>query len=361
MRTEIQPDFKPSFHCQHPAFWPGDLTTIYARVKAYQKGPVRQIATSPGGRPVFVAEYNEKQPFISKANFNSAVGARDLTAYADKTYRTRPVVMILGPVHGEETSASTGCVNLLQVLETGKDLRGKRWPELTELAQSCRLLVIPVGNPDGLARFGPGCVMNCDFYEFRYWAQGTYRDGRLCDWPECKAQHPMVGDNVGHLGAYFNDAGVNPMHDEFTAPMSTEAPAILRVAREEAPDLILGLHSHEAAPAILQPAYVPMHIKREAAEFARRVQVAFEGAGLPNSRPFAPKADGESGAIEPLNLTGALYHVSGALSMTFESPSGIAGKLQVTHEDMLDIQLTLYQEALKFAHERLNAWPAAAV
>ena len=45
----------------------------------------------------------------------------------------------------------------------------------------------------------------------------------------------MVGD-VGILGAYFNDDGVNPMHDDFFLPMASETEAILRLAREEARD-----------------------------------------------------------------------------------------------------------------------------
>ena len=64
--------------------------------------------------------YGEREPFPTRANFNSAVGAHDLTAYADKSSRTRPVVIILGQVHGNETNASTGCVNLMHLLETGK-------------------------------------------------------------------------------------------------------------------------------------------------------------------------------------------------------------------------------------------------
>ena len=60
--------------------------------------------------------------------------------------------------------------------------------------------------------------------DLRFWGQGTWKDGTLCDWPACKRQHPMAGENIGFLGCYFNDAGINPMHDEFFAPMSPEAP-----------------------------------------------------------------------------------------------------------------------------------------
>lgn len=73
------------------------------------------------------------------------------------------------------------------------------------------------------------------------YGQGTRKDGSLYGWPGAKAVHPMRGD-VGILGAYFNDDGINPMHDEFFAPMAEETKAIVQVARQEAPDITVSLH-----------------------------------------------------------------------------------------------------------------------
>jgi len=359
---EHRPDFEPCFTCKHPDFWAGDVETIYRRIEAVEKGEVTQIGISPGGRPFYVVAYGDREPFVSKANFNSAVGARDLTAYADKSDRLRPVVILLGPVHGEETNGSTGCVNMMQIMETGEDLRGQAWPELREIAETCRLLIIPTANPDGTARFAPGCFVGCEPYEVRYWAQGTYSDGTLCNWPQCKAKHPMRGSNVGFLGAYFNDDGINPMHDEFFAPMGPEAPAIMRVAREEAPELICGLHGHPSSVAVLEPAYVPMYMKRECSEFARRLKARYEQVGLPCAEPFAPQPDGDQPPGPPFNLTSALFQTSGAMSFTLECPVGFSGDnaLACSHEDILDMQLHLYHECITFAHDRLKAWPEAA-
>lgn len=358
---EHRPDFTPAFSCDHPAFWAGDLETINTALGRVAKGEVRCIATSPGGRPIHLVAYNDKEPFLSRANFNSAVGAGDPTAYADKGKRTRPVVLILGPVHGNETNGSTGCVNMMQVMETGADLRGQPWPELAELGWSCRTLIIPVANPDGLARFRPGCAVGCEEYEMVYWAQGTDREGRLWEWPGFKARHPMRPEHGEALGGNLNDAGVNPMHDEFFAPMGPEAPAILGLARDKAPEIIAGLHAHPTAPAILQPAHVPMYVKREAATLARRLKEAYRQAGLAYAEPFTPEPDGEQPPGQPFNLTSALFHTSGALSFTFECPCGMdaEGALPCTHEEMLDMQLILYQECFRFAHERLRAWPGA--
>lgn len=360
MPAPPHPDYVQSVHCDHPPFWAGDLEAIYGEVQAAKRGEVTKIATSPGGRPVYAVAYGPKEPFPTRANFSSAVGAHDLTAYADKSGRTRPVVVILGQVHGNETNASTGCVNLMHLLETGKDLAGRELPDLLQAAEACRVLVIPVANPDGVARFARGCHVGNSRDEVEYWAQGTREDGSLWGWPGFKGNHPMQGD-VGFPGCNLNDAGVNPMHDEAFAPLSQEAPAILRLAREEAPELICGLHAHPTAPAILEPAYVPMYIKREAADLAERLKQAYIAAGIPHAEPFTPRVDGEDPPGPPFNLTSALFHTSGALSFTFECPCGMVAEnaLASSHEEMLDMQLVLYEECFRYARLRLEAWPGA--
>jgi hypothetical protein len=52
-------------------------------------------------------------------------------------------------------------------------------------------------------------------------------------------------------------------------------------------------------------------------------------------------------------LTSALHHVCGGVSILFECPHGLKEDIypQVNHENILDIQLILYQELLAFANE----------
>ena len=95
------------------------------------------------------------------------------------------------------------------------------------------------------------------------YGQGTHRDGSPWGWPGAKALHPMKGD-VGILGAYFDDDGVNLMHDDFFLPASRATEAILRLARREAPDVAVSLRSHENPPVVLQTAFVPLFVKGRA-------------------------------------------------------------------------------------------------
>jgi hypothetical protein len=65
-----------------------------------------------------------------QANYNSAVGARNPAFFAKKDEQTKPVIFFLGPVHGQEPEGIVGLVNLIHIAETGKDYRGKEWPEI---------------------------------------------------------------------------------------------------------------------------------------------------------------------------------------------------------------------------------------
>jgi len=244
-------------------------------------------------------------------------------------------------------------VNLIQVMETGRDLAGRDQSELREMGRRCRLLILPAGNPDGIARFEPRTARGMPMDEFQFWGMGTWSDDTIAVWPASKRQHPRVGEEIGWMGCYFNDAGINPMHDEFFAPMGPEAPAILRVAMEEGPDLAVSLHSHGSSPVVLRPAYVPMEIQAEMRSLAERFNALMAERSLPHGGLFDPTPEnGEHPA--PFNLTSAIYHISGAAVFTFECPHGIADDkmCQVTYQEILDIQLGLYEAMMRHAIER---------
>ncbi len=224
-----------------PEFWVGDLDRLKQHLSTLKKAEVSTIAVTPGGRPMQLVTLGEPEAVAHKANFNSAIGGQDSAAYMDKTARKKPVIFFIGPVHGAEVESLTGLVNLINIMETGRDLAGRDQAELRALGQQCRLLIIPAGNPDGTARFEPRALFGMALEDLQFWGQGTWSDDTFCGWPESKRRHPMAGDDVGFLGCYFNDKGINPMHDEFFAPMGPEAPAILKVAREEGPDLAVSL------------------------------------------------------------------------------------------------------------------------
>jgi hypothetical protein len=334
-----------------PKFWIGDVRDLSTRFEKLTEGKVTTIAISPGGRPMRLVTYGRKEKLGHKANFNSAIGGREPAAYMDKPARKKPVILFIGPVHGAEVEALTGLVNFINIMETGEDLRGKPHAKLRALGERCRLLIIPEGNPDGIARFEPRSLCGMEGDDLRFWGQGTWSDDTFCGWPQSKRRHPMAGDDVGFLGCYFNDKGINPMHDEFFDPMGPEAPAILKVAAAEGPDLAVSLHSHENKPAVLRPAYVTVEIQQDIRSLAERCYGILAERGLPHGGYFEAKPEG-GGNPSPFNLTSALYHVSGAGSFTFECPHGLKNGCRVSFDQILDIQLSLYEAMLRHEIEK---------
>jgi hypothetical protein len=268
-------------------------------------------------------------------------------------------VLLLGPVHGGEVEGIAGLVNLMQIAETGKDLRGRGWHPLAENVHRCRTLIIPLANPDGRLRFPRHSSVGAKLADRQRWEMGVDAQDNSFHWPEVKRLHPMRGPRVKNLGAYFNDAGVNLMHDEWFAPLTGQTRALLDLAREEAPDFAVSLHSCASAPVILEPAYVPWTVKEAVAAFSQRLRERYAAADLPHAKLGRPPTeDGRDFPPPSFNLTSALHHACGAVTMVHECCQGVIDEPypQLGHNELLDLELLLFDELLRFAVENPVDW-----
>ncbi len=346
-----------------PDFFKSKLSDIDHEIINIKKGEVKVIATSPGGLPVYAVYYGDKDNFHSQANYNSAVAARNAAFYAKKDSTTKPVIFFIGPVHGQEVEGIVGLVNLIHIAETGKDYRGRDWSALKGKMEQCRTIIIPCSNPDGRQRCPYDSFVGLPTKIMTKYGQGTRKDGTSWGWPQAKSVHPMKGD-VGILGAYFNNDGINIMQDEYFAPMAKETTAILEIARLEAPDMAVSLHSHENRPIILQPAYVAMFMKYRVHELAQNLNERYKSAGLayyPEDWFWTPRADDpEFPPKTTFNLISALHHISGTMAFTFECSHGSlpddSTEPIVNYDDILTIQLTLYDEMFDYALKNRLTW-----
>ena len=335
-----------------PSFWKTDLNYIESTYLGAKKCAEKQIlCQSAGGRPVYMLAYGEKKQ-LGRANYSSALGARDKGCYCPKDQT--PSVIIIGAVHGAELEGVAAIANLVSLLETGVDLKGERNDSLLEAARAVRLCIIPVANPDGRARVRPDSMVGLDFTEFRYWSQGTWADGSPCAWPQCKSVHP-IKSAADFLGAYYNDDGVNIMHDNFFHPMARETQAILDLCEGEGADLVLHLHGGGNIKGGMLPTdYVTAECSRAIDEIYLRCQARGEGEGLDFFRGAIPGVP--SGENPPsFNLVSATHHVSGAISACYESNQGIVddpvGK-PLGYETILRMHEILFEEWLKFVREK---------
>src|SRR5262249_24739298 len=144
-------------------------------------------------------------------------------------------------------------------------------------------------------------------------------------WPAVKRIHPMRPGVYRSLGSYFNDDGINLMHDEWFEPMAAETRAFFELARDEAPDYIVSLHSHASAPSVEPTTYVPRMVKETIKQLGARVQKRYADAGLPHRAQGGPepREDGMKFPPPSFNLCSALHHACGAVAFVHECCVGV--------------------------------------
>ena len=333
-----------------PSFWKTSLASIETAWQNAEKAAEKRIlCRSAGGRPVYMLAYGEKKR-TGTANYSSALGALDKGCYAPRGQK--PCVILIGAEHGQETEGTAALMELVSLLETGCDLRGQRDDALLAAAEKIRLVIVPVANTDGRARVQPEAMVGQPFAGLRYWGQGTWRDGSQCGWPECKRIHPIAG-HTDFLGGYYNDDGINLMHDNFFHPMAAETQAILDLCAQEAADLVIHLHGGDNCPGNFLPThYVTQECGNAIEELGRRCHRAGEAEGIPYVYPTAPAVP--QGANPPsFNLVSACHHVCGGVSVCYESNEGLTDceRPGFTHERILRMHRILFAESFALAQE----------
>ena len=339
-----------------PEFWKTRNEEVKEVMDIVKKGAVRVITKSAGGRDVYLVEYGEKQDFNSMATYSSAMGAGGIKYFADKAGK-KPVVFIIGAEHGGEVEGSAAILNFIKMIETGTDFKNETIPFLRDCVDNIRLLLIPIVNPDGRARMDIDTVNRIPYDVFRHYSQGRWNDGTLCEWPQCKQISP-IKEYSSFLGSYFNDDGVNIVHDNFFGKMANETQAIFDVAIDEKPDFTLHLHGASAKNFMECASYSPPYFKDIAQNLKERVTKEADKEGL---QTICGGIKDESGNPWPtFNIMSALHHACGTVSILHESSQGVLppeGKeLQEwqgnqTHDEILRQLYILFEQTIKYAHE----------
>jgi hypothetical protein len=362
-QPKVYKDIPPEYLVQAkviPDFWVSTVDGVFAFLDTrVHKGEVQQIGTTAGGRPMRAVFYGQPRGPKGHTTFSGSLGFRDVRAFIGPDYGKK-VYMAMGSVHGGEIEGIVGMVNLISVLETGSDLRGKPWPEITAAAAKLdRIILIPITNVDGRARvpyrmlrnWGP----NKNVQE--YFNTGGYKDGTLLGYPNCKQYIPLDFSTVAFPGGYPNDAGVNFQHDDFFGHPQPETRALLDLVARERPDITMNMHTGGVfmgmAREVLEPSLLPVQD-----EFFRRLHTALTLAKLRATDDVAQESDPSKERFGVFNLDTVLNLNSGALAMLVESPSHAAspairyGKpYPFSPDDILNAQLIAHQEAMKFLAE----------
>ena len=340
-----------------PVYWKTRLDEVEETLKLVKKGVVTNVGTSAGGRPIYKVEYGKSNlPKGTSDNVSSALGGRSYKSYADKSGEDYvPTAFFVGCVHGGEFEGTSALLNMIKAIETGTDYRGERCDELVALAERVHLVIIPMANPDGRSHIPFDSYVGKTFHDLRYYNQGTWKDGELCGWPGCKLKHP-IKEHVGYLGGYFNDDGVNMMHEDwFSGNLSAGTRAVLDVCRKDAPDFSILLHGGDNCTShILSPAYASLKAKKEAHEVSKMVKAACEAKGV-RYTVHALDSEGENKEPSPVafNLISAMHHCCSEPAVTYESNQGLCDKGDVIYgyEEIYKAHTNLFAETMRYVLE----------
>lgn len=329
-------------------FWKTRPEDVEAMLDSARLGKVHTLCQSAGGRTIRYLTYGEPEDYGRQANYNSACGARNPAYYANRAGK-RPTILIFGATHGQETEGVAAMMNLISLLETGRDLRGEARPEITEAfaRADCRLILLPLYNYDGRVRCEPDSMLGETMESLRHYGQGRWKDGSLCGWPECKTVHP-IKEAVSFLGGYFNDDGVNLMQDNFFLPMAQETRALLELCDRESPECTVALHGGDNCTNFFCPIE---YASQEAKEGVRRLAEAtavYEGELGFVSRVL-PISESKGNPPPSFNLASAIHHVCGGVSAVYESNEGLAKDNGFSAEEILLRHYCMFRAVLSLA------------
>lgn len=342
-----------------PPYW---LTTN-EEVKEFldtkvKNGKVEIYGISEGGRAIYAVSYGEPRRWKGTTTFSGSLGFLNEEAYRGPDHE-KTVYFGLSGIHGGEFEGIMGTLNLISVIETGKDLDGKEWTEISETIKKLdRIVLVPIANPDGRARVpirmqkyrGTNNIVH------EYLNTGGNPDGSIIGWPMIKEFIPLDFNRPGFPGGYPNDAGVNMMHDDFFGDAQPETKALFNLAEREKPDLVLNMHTG-AVYINMQRPFCEQKLDTVWNSLFMRSHKRLALEGLLRTKDVERESDPYKIKAKNYNLNTALNLHCGTLSVTVESTShGFSSKSGddiafYSPKMLLEAQLYLHLEAINFLVE----------
>lgn len=314
-----------------PDFWRVRPDEIMDYCKSIRKGHVEVAARTPLGYPVYAVYYGDFNEAPPQTNFGAGNSSSAISSYLGRPADAPQTIMFIAGVHGSEPETVAAAMNMLSLLETGKDFRGREYPEFLELASRYRLIIMPCVNMDGRS-IAPDHFRGQPYEIFRGCSQGWWKDGSLIGWMGSKEWFPLPLDKVLFPGGYPNSEGYNIMHDITPGDVRTEeARAVYRLIARWRVDFLLNGHSCEYEPFMIYPSSVdtPEHVSR-GTELCTSINTALYEAGL---RRWPASVGAPSRTLNISNMTNLC---SGGLGLTLECYHGCANKDGVTVDYSFD-------------------------
>ena len=318
-----------------PEWWKVRTGEIKELCNGIKKGFTETIAKTPGGYPVLSVYYNCDPLPAPGVNWSAASSSSNPEKFKTRLDAKQTIVLCAG-IHGAEPEGIAAALNVISLMETGIDLRGKKNDMLLELLNEYRIIILPCVNMDGRA-ICPDHLRQATYSQFRKASQGVWQDGSFINWMESKEYFPLPMDKVEFPGGYPNGDGYNIMHD-CANPRTAEAAAVMKLVEAQQVDLFLNLHSCESGPFIITPSCFnyQMHIERG-------IKLGSLTFNANKKRGQTNKKQGGKRPSQTINLNTKVTMLSGALALTFESPVNADNGF----DELLEIHYTLLETVLQ--------------
>jgi len=344
-------------YAECPDFWVAKPDKAMPFIESLKKANVHTIGESAGGREIIAIEYGEKESLDAPCDNLCSVLASKLVppdptdifpdAFFGSERRKKPVLALQGAIHGGELTGTVASLNLCQVIETGKDLRGKAWPRLQYLAKDTRIAIVPWLNPDGTDRWPIPNTSNVPSKLCGLCTQGVAKDGTRHKYPAVKAMSPIPPEDTSFMGSYYNDAGYNLQYDFCMPHRQPETIAWMQYYLSERPDAALIWHCNAGSMIGPPPMFLPVGYQHEISRLGGAVRQRLLREGYEIGRM---SWSGLPGLGKPgFDQITAVYFNCGAMPVLCELPNG-SDLHPFSCEEMLDVGLITIEETLFYAH-----------
>jgi len=283
-----------------PDFWLANLSKVQQYVDGrIRRGRVHGIGRSSLGFPLKVVEYATPSP--------------------------RAKLLVIGGTHGHEPGTVASAMNLIHLMETGRDLDGQPHDRLLELLANVHLHVMPMLNPDGRSvcpdSFYAQGLDTCTIY-----ASGLTKDGKVVPY-DADSEQPLYYFDPAQclfIGGQFNGAGyaINRRRSPDSSD-AVEVQALFEFVKPLGVEAILDLHAcgyNFAFQARSHPApYWPVM-----REWQRRAEALFKSKG----RKLNPlHGDGNPPQAPKFHFNSSLFHRHAKLLwIAYEGRQGYLGQ-----------------------------------
>jgi hypothetical protein len=296
-----------------PSWWRCRPEEIAETCEGVRRGEARIVGRTAAGFPLYAVFYGTFDDQPRQSNWSAAGSSGSYASYYGEPEK-QTIVWATG-FHGAEPEGVVATLNMIQMIETGTDFRGRTYPRILELLDRYRIIFLPCVNMDGRA-ISPDHLKGTDKATFRKACQGEWPDGRPIEWRESKEHFPLPLDRVKHPGGYPNADGYNIMHDATPGNIRTEeARAVLGLVERYGADFLFNGHSCEGTPFMIMPSEINYQVLvGRGMDLADEINGRLAKAGLREGKP-------KKAPTRTLNFNNLVSLTSGGLALTLECSS----------------------------------------